>query len=251
MTEFSLLMATRNNVGQLDTFLTTLAETAQHPEKIELLIKIDRDDEVMLDYCYNEKHKSLFPNVQYVISDRRDGYWSLGDAYNQLIVASNPESYFILILNDGVKFVYKGWDSEILQAKHHFKDDVFYIKTSKFKWEKYNGNVYNMVTKPDNYSFYTRKLISLMEGIGDYWSYDSWFQPILTTLEEKYGHERFLIFQDNLFDPQSQIESLKDPKSANRISHAFLRLIQEEYVNHTYDRIAKKIANYIESKKAA
>lgn len=248
----SYILASRSPPGQLNDMLKSMSEKAKDPTQIEVIVKIDRDDYETIHYLEsNEWHEYNMP-IRYIITDQGKGWFSIGSqVWNQLLFCTNPETYFIMFGKDDLRFKLQDWDEKLLAYKHHWPDDVFYIRTSEFKDEKYKDDFFRMITRPDNYSVYTKKLLHLAEGIGDYWAQDSWLQPILSTMHDCYNLDRGIVLSEDLYDWESMQPCDKDPDKAAEITQAFYRLTQPLYVKYTYFRLAKQIYEYIESKKPA
>lgn len=241
----SMLIATRHNAARLEDMFRNIREYTKHLDKFELIIKIDRNDTELLRYYDSDKWRQFHFKIQFLISDQNGGYFNLGPAYNQLLLAADPRSSWICIGNDGLKFVTKDWDERMMAMKDRFPDGIAYIRTSLHKDIKYNGDVLRMLMQPDNFPFYSRQLIHMMEGVGDYWSSDTWFGPIVGLLADKYGHDRSMIWEGDLFKQDSMMWSAKPRDAQQRIMNAFLRMNQPDYIKYSFERIARKIADYI------
>src|SRR6185369_13461119 len=82
MVDISLLLASRGSRTKLEDLFQNLKNTTLVPSRIEILIKIDRDDQELLAYYNsNEWHKWDF-NIDFLITDRNGGYFGLSHAYN-------------------------------------------------------------------------------------------------------------------------------------------------------------------------
>lgn len=232
-----------------DSFTSTTCNTILH----KIIVKIDRCDDDMLKIYADNTNNNL---IDFIITDA-PAFGSFGGlelAQNQYIIkASIYNPYFFLFANDEIRFKMKNWDLEILKYKHRFVDDIFKIRTATYKNEKYNyslNDIFAMLSKPDSHSFYTMKLLYLLEGQGDFfWAYDSYFEPIMQFLRLKYGYDRDLIFEKDIFEPESLLSGQGAGEQSflrmKRANAAFDRLQREEYINYTYDRIAKNIAEWI------
>jgi len=240
-----MLLATRHNAARLEDMFRNIKAFTKHPHQFELIIKIDRNDTELLRYYDSNRWREFHLNLEFVITDQNGGYFNLGPAYNQLLLAANPSSFWICIGNDGLRFTVQGWDEKMMSYKDQFPDGIAYIRTSLHKQIRYNSDTLRMLMQPDNFSFYSRQLIHLMEGVGDYWSSDTWFGPIVGLLCDKYSHDRAIIWEGDLFAPDSMMWSAKPKEAQIRIMNAFLRMNQPEYIKYSFDRIARKIADHI------
>lgn len=171
----SILLASirPQNLSQL---LFSLTETCDDPTRVEVWVKIDDGDDAMREYL--DMAVDTYPiSVRYLQTPKEDGYYTLHHGYQQLYKASDPSSYFIVIVNDEVRFVTKGWDSILSKYVGFFPDDVFRLKISQQKLRNYYS-VYECGPCPDNYPITTRKWMELAEGVGDCWGPDVWHQMI-------------------------------------------------------------------------
>lgn len=249
--EISIILAS-NRIDKLKGFFQNLKDTVSNPDNIEVIVKIDRDHKESLDYYYNEEYKKLPFVVKMIITDNPEfgasGY-GLEVSYNQCFIYSSDSSYFVVILGDEIRFLEKDWDLEILKYKHHFKDDLFRIRTSSYKNTKYRTLI-QMLRQPENYAFMTKKLFKAIEGFGDFWALDVWSEPIMQFLKDKYKCNRDIIFKENLYEKGTDSCSSghkEDKNFPERLREAIVKLLSSEYVDYTYDRIAKKIYDIIKS----
>lgn len=243
----SLLYAIRCSTDKLDELFVNLTETIANRDAVEILIKIDRDDEVLLSYYDKKLYEKHGLKINFIITDRGEGYFSLGHAYNQLMLAANIRNRFLWIGNSSIRFHEKNWDKKLLSLPAPWTDGIFYVRTSPNKKHEYdNEDTEGSLIRPDNFAFYTRRLIQLMEGIGDYWSADSWFGGILATLEVKYKIYRRIVWPGDLYEPQSLIYH-SSPEKDKKVGTTLKKLASGEYVKYTYDRIAHNIAGIVKN----
>jgi hypothetical protein len=247
--DISMLIATRHNAARLEDMFRNVKQFTKYQDKFEILIKIDRNDTELLRYYDSGRWREFKLNINFLITDQNGGYFNLGPAYNQLLLAADPSSFWICIGNDGLRFATQNWDEKLMSYKSRFPDEIAYIRTSLHRHVKYNNDILRMLMQPDNFPFYSRPLIHLMEGVGDYWSSDTWFGPIVGLLAERYGHDRSIIWEGDLFTPDSLMWSAKPREAQIRIMNAFLRMNQPDYIKYSFDRIAKKIADHINNYK--
>ena len=107
----SVLLPFRENVDMVVESLKSLYLTAKEVDRVEILIKIDDDDEVSLSRI--NEYKDIFPNTKILISSRRDGYNSFHLFLNELCSISEGE--FLFLWNDDVFMKKRNWDEKLLQ----------------------------------------------------------------------------------------------------------------------------------------
>ncbi|HSQ54452.1 MAG TPA: glycosyltransferase, partial [Gemmata sp.] len=108
---FSLIVPTRARPAQLRRFLASVAETAFHPERIEILLVIDTDDpaSAAVDEPRLNVRKVPGPPGRTMGELNSAGYGaSTGDR--------------VMLLNDDVIVRTRGWDAIILDALRRFPD---------------------------------------------------------------------------------------------------------------------------------
>tara|TARA_R100001377_G_scaffold83761_1_gene65878 strand:- start:918 stop:1679 length:762 start_codon:yes stop_codon:yes gene_type:complete len=245
-TDISILIAS-NKSESLKAFLDSADSTCADPDKVEFVIGIDRDDEEMLNFCstLSSNYKFLFTVIPL---DNPDGYFGLAYVYDTCFIASSESSYFVQVLNDKLKLICQDWDKKYLSYAKAFSDDIFVVRTSKNRHRKHPSSSIDCLNRPDNYRIYTRKMYSLLEGHGDYWSADTWHEPMLSILGEL-GEDRQIICDVDIFEVNSETVSVKTSEQANKIGCAINRLLSSKYYDLTFKRIAEKILLHINNSK--
>jgi hypothetical protein len=107
----SLLMPTRGRVDHLQKSLASLQQTVSDPSRIEVLIRIDSDDQDTLSFLHRENRPY---RTKALIGNRGNGYADLHLFYNQL--CSIAMGRFLFLWNDDATMLSNGWDDEI--ARH-------------------------------------------------------------------------------------------------------------------------------------
>ena len=244
-TDISILIAS-NKPENLKAFLHSADSTCADPERVEFVIGIDRDDDEMLNFCntLSSKHKFLFTIIP--LDNPSGDFTGLGYVYDSCFLASSLDSYFVQICNDKLRFVCQDWDRKYLSYAKTFPDDIFVVRTSKNRYHRHASSSINCLNTPDNYRIYTRKMYSLLEGHGDYWSADTWHEPTLSILGEL-GEDRQIICDVDIFEVNSETVSAKTSEQASKISCAINRLLSSKYYDLTFRRIANKVLDHINS----
>ena len=107
----SILIPTRKRVKLLKECLDSLNNKTKDKSLVEILLKIDTDDQETIDFINQYKLTSLV-EIKEVITDRKKGYGSLDEHMNHL--SSFSEAEFLLGLNDDVEMLTKEWEQRYI-----------------------------------------------------------------------------------------------------------------------------------------
>jgi len=159
----SILIPTRKRVKLLKECLDSLNNKTQDKSLVEILIKIDTDDQETIDFINQYKTISSI-DIKDIITDRKKGYGSLDEHMNNLV--SYSEAEFLFGLNDDVEMLTEGWEQtykpyvgkNFFLATHviSIKDGV----TTKL-WDGYKTYAY--LPAFEEYSLYHLKTIERQE----------------------------------------------------------------------------------------
>lgn len=174
---FSIILAS-NKPENLTGLFDNLEQTCESPDSFEVLVKVDKEDLPSVEHIKEEKKKRPF-EIRYIATPRDEGYYTLHHAYQQLFTdVSDPDTYFLSVFTDEIRFQTKGWDQKLRNYIKFFPDDVFRLRISENKFRNYYA-LSECISSPENYSIATRQWYTLTEGMGDvFWGVDSWHQCI-------------------------------------------------------------------------
>lgn len=105
----SVLLPTRNRPERCAQAMMSLYDTAQSHENFEILLRNDHDDPRLKEY---EELACKEKNIFRLIGERKQGYLSVPEFYNELAEWSNKP--WVLFWNDDALMLGKGWDSQLL-----------------------------------------------------------------------------------------------------------------------------------------
>lgn len=125
-----------NRPAQLVEYFNNIEETADHPEKIEVLVNIDDDDLSMKRLLDEEIHLRKF-TIKYIKSPRPKSFTELWKPINALLKITDPNAYFLLNISDEMLFATKGWDSNLEKYIGFFPDHIFRLRASRNKFRNY------------------------------------------------------------------------------------------------------------------
>jgi glycosyltransferase involved in cell wall biosynthesis len=137
----SILIPTRKRIKLLKECLDSLNTKTQDKSLVEILIKIDTDDQETIDFINQYKITSpIF--IKEVITDRKKGWSSLDEHMNYL--SSFSEAEFLLGFNDDVEMLTEGWEQQYIPYKEKNFFLAIHIESVKEGivhkwWEGYNA----------------------------------------------------------------------------------------------------------------
>ena len=117
-----------NSDNQLADFLDTYIATTRVPSRVEMLIKIDADDDLNYFMGIKEKYCALV-NLRFFTTPRGRGYEDMHIWHHDLIRNRNLAAKVHYILTDDAKFECKNWDDELINIIEKRKD-TFFIGTA-------------------------------------------------------------------------------------------------------------------------
>lgn len=123
MKTISILTPSRNRSDRLDTFVRSIYETADHPERIEILNYIDNDDPSIKEY---KEFEDSYVSEFYELLNFRNLYgppMSVSKSWNEIARMSLGD---ILIMgNDDLVYRTQYWDTTLETELRKYPDDVY------------------------------------------------------------------------------------------------------------------------------
>ena len=112
----SVLLPTRGRTTTLLHSIESLLTTATHPDQIEILLAMDRDDTASIQYA-TEVIVSRWPNNIHIYQMNPLGYGQLHVYYNTL--SSLAQGYWFMVWNDDTVMQTTGWDKVLDQYQSY------------------------------------------------------------------------------------------------------------------------------------
>ena len=151
------ILVNSNNKNNLLNFFNSYEKNSHDIKNFEIVVNINKNDHLMINMLDEQKKIRGF-NIKYIQSD--GGYFS-GHIHNNLMLKeSNPSSYFIICAGDRMLVKTKNWDKVILEYKGSFKDNIFRVKCSKYKYRNYK-DYWECCFAPSNIAFTTRRWLDI------------------------------------------------------------------------------------------
>jgi hypothetical protein len=130
-TRISLVGASRrlnNPNNTLHLLLESLLEFTRDPSCIEVVLRIDRDDDLLYYYDLKRRYDShirlLFP-----VGPQKRGYRGLHTLVASTLDHIAPSSRIVLGCTDDSVIARKDWDISFLEVLQDFPDEIFFINT--------------------------------------------------------------------------------------------------------------------------
>lgn len=120
MTLGSRQLGHRDN--RLEEFLQSFLRMTEQPERVEILLKVDDDDDLLYFRSIKRRYHSTI-DLRFLVSARGRGYADGHLFHEALLQLRNPGSRFCILQSEDAEFTLPGWDSMLLshipQDEHH------------------------------------------------------------------------------------------------------------------------------------
>lgn len=149
-----------NRPSEFVQFLDRIEASADHPEDIEVIVKIDDTDRPMNELLDAEVKRRRC-TLKFISTPLPDGFYGLWRSMNDLLHVADPQAYFVINLNDEMWFATKGWDSLLRRRVGLFPDHIFRLRTSVLNRHRNYHDVWQCGFAPDTSAFITQKWLRL------------------------------------------------------------------------------------------
>lgn len=233
-------------VGNRDTRLGVLLDSfvkmTDHPERFEILIKIDSDDDLAFFYRIKKRYSNL--NLRFFAGPRERGYANLTLFHSQLVDQASPASKVWLCTWDDYFFTRKGWDLDV----YDLIDRVPFFIAGHTPFETVIS-LMPLPTKPEPvyaYQCETNPLISFnliralrtasegLEGwspLGDLYTVDGFFGAVVHLFQEVCGIKVYHEIGDYMASGPRLITWTTNPERVALYYHAHNRFFEQSQVD--------------------
>jgi hypothetical protein len=153
---------TSNRPDQFVWFLDQLEATTRDKTCVEVVIKIDDDDEAMNELLRREVARRPF-RIRFISTPLVGGFFGLWRSYDELLRLADPEAYFVVGLNDEMFFAQSNWDDALRRYVGLFSDHIFRLRTSEFRYRNYY-DFWEVGWANDTSSFMTKRWLEIGGG---------------------------------------------------------------------------------------
>ncbi len=188
--DFSIQLSS-NRPFQIVRLLDSIEETANNPNRVEVLVHIDVGDIEMEKLLECERTKRTL-KLHYLQTDLVKGFNDIWRTYNLLFKNTHKDAYFLAILSDEMRFETHGWDTLLLSYLAYYPDHIFRIRCSKYRFRNYM-DFWECGFAPDSTAFYTYKWLSVQGDWNPCSGPDSFQQCIAFYLftSDSFSHSQF------------------------------------------------------------
>ncbi len=223
---------------------------SQNPQQVEVIVSVDKGDENCVNVLKDLQGFSKV-RIKYLEGVRSRGYFEANLHYNECLHLSDPQSQFFAIFSDKLKMDTQGWDKKLKNYSNYFEDGLFRVRISCFKDRRYNGDLHDALSKPDNFAFHSRKFVELCGGWGDTWGPDTWAQGVVFFCELLNINDRDIVASDIALQKYFYSDSSGITKSSqmrgDMIVWSFNFLCESKIALYNFYRIAAKMKLYIDN----
>lgn len=156
------ILVTSIHPEKLIGLMNNIEKTVSNPENIEFIVKVDAEDECMIDLVYKQKKIRKY-NIYSIISPKLNGYWSCWFFLNNLLRLASEKSYYIWVPNDEIRIKTYGWDETLKKYYKLFDDDIFHLRLGNYK--NHENSFIDCAPIGEHLSFVTKKWWEVTEGI--------------------------------------------------------------------------------------
>lgn len=120
MKTISILTPTRQRPWRAYNYAQSVFKTANHPERVELLFYIDKDDPDLESYVGKQYELSKW-NIKFIFGEPM----SVSKSWN--ILAEKCTGDILMMGNDDLIHVTEGWDTVLEEASDDYADEIYCI----------------------------------------------------------------------------------------------------------------------------
>jgi hypothetical protein len=129
-----------NDNSKMESFLDSVIEHADVLQQIEVLVAIDKDDDVAYFQNLAIRYADRL-TIKPIVSEVRHGYLNLHLYYKALFKHAAETTRVLCGFSDDCRIMLKGFDSKILKIDEKYSDNIYFIHTRNTHREKYLGDV--------------------------------------------------------------------------------------------------------------
>tara|TARA_B100000989_G_C19533072_1_gene471461 strand:+ start:6362 stop:7525 length:1164 start_codon:yes stop_codon:yes gene_type:complete len=245
--KLTILMASRSRdkeIKFLPEFFEKLNRYTKNPSMVDILIKLDDDDDKSIEFLKKITKQSYKGKVDFIITPRGSGYLDLHKSYSDLLLKSDQNSNLYCVLADDINLI-DSWDEVIFNT---YNDGVLKFGPAKLFTMHQDSTSFGLdksfkdvIERNEPWPIWTKEWIATCGGFGLSPVTDAWTAVIENRLFEKYGHNPSIIM------PEKVIYRIPDPKDIgessywNNIRSKILCDLESDIVVNMIDNICDNI----------
>lgn len=208
---------TSNRPAKFVQFLDRLEQTTVDFSAVEVVIKIDSDDQPMNELLAAEQKRRPFA-LKYISTPLVGGFFELWRTYDELLRQTDKSAYFVVSLNDEMYFVDRGWDERLGKYVDLDSDGIYRLRVSMHR-ERNTFDYWEASCAGELTPLITKKWLDLSGGWCPCNGPDSFQNAVAYYFGWLYRHDTFgrsyreHVAHDILFGAQGSNLDLTDPKA--------------------------------------
>ena len=177
----SVLIPTRKRISKLDQCIQSFELLSAHPDRVELVFRIDNDDKETIKFINEYPFKIA---TKQIIADRGNGYGDLHTMHDQMTYIA--EGKWMFAFNDDVYVANYGWDLKIKEHENEFgvmwQECYIPADSPAAKGQSRVSNI-DFRTEWVGNPIYPKKLFEIWGYVSPNPMVDFWFNSVLDELE--------------------------------------------------------------------
>jgi hypothetical protein len=121
-----------NRDNRLKDFLQSFLAMTVEPSRVEILIKIDDDDDLRFFQVVKRSYGGRI-NLRFLVSGRGRGYADMHHFHDNLLRLRSPSTRLLYILTEDAVFIRSGWDIELMAILNSRQHDFFIGTPASFE----------------------------------------------------------------------------------------------------------------------
>ena len=226
-----------NRDNRIEMHLKSFTQMTEHPDRSEILVKVDEDDDLAFFYGIKRKFSGL--KLRFFVTPRGAGYSDLSIYQSFLVDRASPTSQAWVCSWDDLIFSRKGWDLDVydlidqgtafIAAATPFSTyiSLMLLPAKPTPVPAYRGNSWPIIS----FSFLEslRSAADGLEGwtrLGDLYGVDGFFPAITCLFHEKYGINLYREIEEYLYQHPRAFDWTTSAKRLTMYYDAFTKFFE-------------------------
>ena len=146
-----------NDPDNFSRFIKSIEKNVENIDLIEIVVKID-DTDINMNDALKRLVKESKVSIKYISTPLLGDFSDLWRSMNDMLLVCEKDTYFIWNMNDEMRIPVAGWDNILKNYVGIFPDDLFRLRTSRFKYRNYS-DPWECCFAPETSAITTKKWI--------------------------------------------------------------------------------------------
>ena len=146
-----------NDPDNFSRFIKSIEKNVENIDLIEIVVKID-DTDINMNDALKRLVKESKVSIKYISTPLLGDFSDLWRSMNDMLLVCEKDTYFIWNMNDEMRIPLAGWDNILKNYVGIFPDDLFRLRTSRFKYRNYS-DPWECCFAPETSAITTKKWI--------------------------------------------------------------------------------------------